>query len=103
MFVSVAPTPLRSLEMTNAPIAFNSRQEEAQKGDATRESLVELAQRREGERYALHSKHLNEMWVRVLKTIGYDQPYQSPIPPLMQRDSVDWVTPTTPVGVLGFP
>ena len=58
--------------MTNAPIAFNSRQEEAQKGEATRESLVELAQRREGERYALHSKHLNEMWVRVLKTIGSD-------------------------------
>jgi ornithine--oxo-acid transaminase len=58
--------------MTNAPIAVNSRQEPAQKGEATRESLVELAQRREGERYALHSKHLNEMWVRVLKTIGWD-------------------------------
>jgi hypothetical protein len=28
--------------------------------------------------------------------------YQSPIPPLMQRDSVDWVTPTTLPGLLGF-
>lgn len=27
---------------------------------------------RENERYGLHSQHLNEMWVRVLKTIGYD-------------------------------
>jgi ornithine--oxo-acid transaminase len=27
---------------------------------------------RESERFSLHSEHLNEMWVRVLKTIGYD-------------------------------
>lgn len=27
---------------------------------------------RESERYTLHSDNLNEMWVRVLKTIGYD-------------------------------
>ena len=27
---------------------------------------------REDDRFALHSKYLNEMWVRVLKTIGYD-------------------------------
>jgi len=41
---------------------------------ATLESydLAALAAARESERYALHSKHLNEMWVRVLKTIGYD-------------------------------
>ncbi|HTO79067.1 MAG TPA: aminotransferase class III-fold pyridoxal phosphate-dependent enzyme [Methylocystis sp.] len=58
--------------MTNAPIAVNPRREPAQKGEAPRESLAELARRREGERYALHSKHLNEMWVRVLKTIGWD-------------------------------
>ncbi len=35
----------------------------------------DLAQRvasRESERYTLHSDNLNEMWVRVLKTIGYD-------------------------------
>jgi hypothetical protein len=47
--------------------------------------------------------HLHDLLLRVLfKTVGYDGPYQSPIPPLMQRDSVDWVTPTTPPGLLGF-
>jgi len=34
--------------------------------------VVALAAARENERYSLHTKHLNEMWVRVLKTIGYD-------------------------------
>jgi ornithine--oxo-acid transaminase len=34
--------------------------------------IAALAAAREEERYSLHSKHLNEMWVRVLKTIGYD-------------------------------
>ncbi len=34
--------------------------------------LGALALARDGERYALHTQHLNEMWVRVLKTIGYD-------------------------------
>jgi len=58
--------------MTNALNAVDPRQERAQNDETTRESLVELAQRREGERYSLHSKHLNEMWVRVLKTIGWD-------------------------------
>jgi hypothetical protein len=47
--------------------------------------------------------HLHDLLLRVLfKTIGYDGPYQSPIPPLMQRESPDWVTPTTPPGLLGF-
>ena len=47
--------------------------------------------------------HLHDLLLRVLfKTIGYDGPYQSPIPPLMQRDSVEWVTPRTPSGLLGF-
>jgi ornithine--oxo-acid transaminase len=35
-------------------------------------NIAALAAAREAERYALHAKHLNEMWVRVLKTIGYD-------------------------------
>jgi ornithine--oxo-acid transaminase len=35
-------------------------------------SLTALAAAREDERFTLHSKHLCEMWVRVLKTIGYD-------------------------------
>jgi ornithine--oxo-acid transaminase len=34
--------------------------------------LAALVAAREDERFALHSKYLNEMWVRVLKTIGYD-------------------------------
>jgi hypothetical protein len=47
--------------------------------------------------------HLHDLLLRVLfKTVGYDGPYQSPIPPLMERASVDWVTPTTPPGLLGF-
>ncbi|MCX7900278.1 MAG: aminotransferase class III-fold pyridoxal phosphate-dependent enzyme, partial [Methylocystis sp.] len=37
-----------------------------------RYDLAALASAREGERYALHTKNLNEMWVRVLKTLGYD-------------------------------
>lgn len=35
-------------------------------------NIAALAAAREAERYALHAQHLNEMWVRVLKTIGYD-------------------------------
>jgi ornithine--oxo-acid transaminase len=34
--------------------------------------IAALAAAHDAERYALHSKHLNEMMVRVLKTIGYD-------------------------------
>ena len=34
--------------------------------------IVSLFSEREPERYALHSRHMNEMMVRVLQTIGYD-------------------------------
>jgi ornithine--oxo-acid transaminase len=34
--------------------------------------MASLAGEREPERYALHSRHLNDQLVRVLKTIGYD-------------------------------
>ena len=34
--------------------------------------IAELFAEREGERYAMHSRYLNEQMVRVLKTIGYD-------------------------------
>jgi ornithine--oxo-acid transaminase len=47
----------------------------AQRAGAGAVSAYDLAARvaaREDDRFALHSKHLNEMWVRVLKTIGYD-------------------------------
>jgi ornithine--oxo-acid transaminase len=46
--------------------------------DLTREvakpdlDIVSLFSEREPERYALHSRHMNEMMVRVLRTIGYD-------------------------------
>ena len=34
--------------------------------------IASLFAEREAERYALHTQHLNEQMVRVLKTIGYD-------------------------------
>jgi ornithine--oxo-acid transaminase len=34
--------------------------------------IVSMFSQREAERYALHSRHMNEMMVRVLQTIGYD-------------------------------
>ena len=47
--------------------------------------------------------HLHDLLLRVLvKTIGYEGPYYSPIPPLMQRDSLEWVKPDTPPELLGF-
>ena len=41
-------------------------------GAAPNFDLAALYAEREAERFDLHSTHLNEMWVRVLKTIGYD-------------------------------
>jgi ornithine--oxo-acid transaminase len=53
--------------MTASPL-----QENPQNAAVGAERLPQLSARRESERYSLHSQHLNEMWVRVLKTIGYD-------------------------------
>src|SRR5207237_456146 len=36
------------------------------------EDIAALHDKREHERYALHTRHLNEQMVRVLRTIGYD-------------------------------
>jgi hypothetical protein len=48
-------------------------------------------------------RHLHDLLLRVLfKTVGYDGPYQSPIPPAAMRPSVDWVTATTPACALGY-
>lgn len=44
----------------------------APSGAASPYDLTAMVAAREDERFALHSKYLNEMWVRVLKTIGYD-------------------------------
>ena len=38
--------------------------------------IKELIAEREIERYQLHSSHLNEQMVHVLKTIGFDKRYQ---------------------------
>jgi len=45
--------------------------------------LAGLATARESERYSLHSQHLNEMWVRVLKTIGYDVGFNRGVGPYL--------------------
>ncbi len=39
--------------------------------------IATLFKEREAERYALHTRHLNEQMVRVLKTIGYDVGFRS--------------------------
>jgi len=39
--------------------------------------VVSLFSEREPERYALHARHMNEMMVRVLQTIGYDVGFRS--------------------------
>src|SRR5207248_4201301 len=39
---------------------------------AMTDDIAGLIAQREGDRYALHSRHLNEQMVRVLRTIGYD-------------------------------
>src|SRR5882724_4844907 len=41
-------------------------------GAAVQQSIAELFAARESDRYAMHSRHLNEQMVRVLRTIGYD-------------------------------
>ena len=40
-------------------------------------NISDLFAQREGERYSLHSRHLNEQMVRVLKAIGYDVGFRS--------------------------
>src|SRR5215510_7237817 len=39
--------------------------------------MASLFAEREGERYALHTRHLNEQLVRVLRTIGFDAGFRS--------------------------
>jgi ornithine--oxo-acid transaminase len=38
--------------------------------------IERLLAERESERYALHTRYLNEQLIRVLKTIGFDRAYQ---------------------------
>ncbi len=46
-------------------------------------NVAALAAARADERYSLHSQHLNEMWVRVLKTIGYDVGFSRGVGPYL--------------------
>ena len=39
--------------------------------------ILSLFAEREADRYGLHTRHLNEQMVRVLKTIGYDVGFRS--------------------------
>ncbi|WP_363348444.1 aspartate aminotransferase family protein [Methylocystis echinoides] len=58
--------------MTDLSTAPSSASAEKGAHGASPYDLAALVAAREDERFALHSKYLNEMWVRVLKTIGYD-------------------------------
>ncbi|WP_149112194.1 hypothetical protein [Limnoglobus roseus] len=70
---------------------------------ATHDAYFDWASREDLHTILRVRDHLHDLLIRVLfKTVGYDGPYQSPIPPLMQRESVEWVKPSTSPGLLGF-
>jgi len=56
----------------NAVSSLSQSQAQDPRSDGASTDLIALSAARENERFTLHSKYLNEMWVRVLKTIGYD-------------------------------
>ncbi|MGJ0505687.1 MAG: aspartate aminotransferase family protein [Methylocystis sp.] len=58
-------------DLSNAPSSVSAATG-AGASAASPYDLAALVTAREDERFALHSKYLNDMWVRVLKTIGYD-------------------------------
>ncbi len=58
--------------MTDLSTARSSETAAQGVGASSQYDLAALVAAREDERFALHTKYLNEMWVRVLKTIGYD-------------------------------
>lgn len=56
----------------------NTQVHEATSGEpGQRFGLHEMLTAREAERYELHSRHLNEMMVRVLRTLGFDVGFRS--------------------------
>ena len=57
---------------SNAVSSLSRSQAQDPRSDGASTDLIALSAARENERFTLHSKYLNEMWVRVLKTIGYD-------------------------------
>jgi hypothetical protein len=70
---------------------------------ATHDAYFDFTQREDLYTILRVRNHLHDLLLRViLKTVEYDGPYQSPIPPVMQRPSADWVKPTTTAGLLGY-
>src|SRR3954464_5293542 len=69
--------------VTGAPLRPPARQSksvgrrENSRGDRGMQDIASLFAEREAERYALHTRYLNEQLVRVLKAIGYDVGFTS--------------------------
>jgi hypothetical protein len=80
---------------------MTSRLEVDRTREVTRQDLgiVSLFSEREPERYVLHSRHMNEMMVRVLNTIGQRirpvsiRPRRSSLPRSAQRLGRIWRRP----------
>ena len=61
-----------------APEMRNTQVHETKSDEARRHfDIREMLARRDAERYTLHSQHLNDMMVRVLRTLGFDAGFQS--------------------------
>jgi ornithine--oxo-acid transaminase len=61
-----------------APEMRNTQVHETKSDEARRHfDIREMLATRDPERYSLHSQHLNEMMVRVLRTLGFDASFQS--------------------------
>jgi ornithine--oxo-acid transaminase len=59
-----------------APIATGTTEASLSGSAAASHGIAELFAARESDRYTMHSRHLNEQMVRVLRTIGYDVRFQ---------------------------
>jgi ornithine--oxo-acid transaminase len=65
--------------------------------------ILSMFSEREPERYALHSRYMNEMMVRVLQTIGYDVGFRSGTGQyLFDRDGVRYLDLLSGWGVFGI-
>lgn len=73
------------------------------RGAATHEAYFDIDGRHDLWSTQRVKDHLQDLLLRVIwKLIGYDGPYQTPIPPAHEKPNADWVTPTTSVRELGF-
>src|ERR1700734_2461904 len=84
---------------------MTSRLEVDRTQEVTRQDsgIVSMFSRREPERYALHSRHMNEMMVRVLQTIGYDVGFRSGTGQyLFDREGVRYLDLLSGWGVFGI-